>query len=501
VREGDTLELPVKVSSLSDSALNVTATIKFNDALTGKDITADILKSTASATFKIAAGQSSFVAWKIVVPRNMQAISFTASAYTSNHSDAETMEFPVLSDRMLITETLPFSLRPNQSKQVTFTRMQQPSSTAQNHRFTFEYTANPAWYAVQALPYLMEYPYECSEQVFSRYYANTLASAIANSSKEIRAVFDQWKRAGKESFLSNLEKNPELKNILLEESPWVREAAGENEQRQRIGLLFDLNRMADEKNAALDKLLQLQSPNGGWSWFKGMPDDRYITQYIIEGFGHLNKLTQSAADDKVNAALAKAIRYSDQRMVDDYQQQMRAKADSKNTINSRQIHYLYARSFYPSAGMESNAKKAIQYFQGQAKKYWLEQELSLQAMIAITLFRNEDAMTANDIIRSLRERSKTSEELGMYWPSNESGFSWSQAPVETQCMLIEAFNEIAKDGRAADEMRLWLLKNKQTTSWKTTKATAEACYALLLGGSNWLNNSAAPVISVGGQKA
>jgi len=505
VREGDTLELPVKVSSLSDSALKITATIKFNDALTGKDLTAEIMgRNPSSANFSVPAKQSSVVGWKFVVPRTVQALSYTVTAASAKHSDGETLTIPVLPDRMLITETVPFSLRPNQNKSVRFTRLQQSNSaTLQHQSFALEYTGNPTWLAIQALPYLMEYPYECSEQVFSRYYANTLATHIVNSSPVIKSVFEQWKQSGKEAFLSNLEKNQELKNILLEESPWVRDAAGEKEQKQRIALLFDLNKMSGEATEALNKLMEQQSSNGGWAWFKGLPEDRYITQYIVEGFGHLAhlKVLDIKQDERINSMMTKAIAYCDQRLNDDYQYLIKNKTDlSKRLISSQQIHYLYARSFFPDVPMESNAKKAFQFYTGQSVKFWLENDLSLQGMIALASFRRDETVTANDIIKSLRERSKTSEEMGMYWPSNESGFSWSQAPVETQAVLMEAFSEIANDKNAVDEMKLWLLKNKQTNRWKTTKATAEACYAMLLTGSDWLSNQAAPVINIGGQK-
>ena len=294
-----------------------------------------------------------------------------------------------------------------------------------------------------------------------------------------------------------------MKYLLLEETPWVRNAGGEQEQKQRIALLFDLNRMTSELQGALNKLIEQQSSNGGWPWFKGMPENRYITQYIVEGLGHLDKLgvSEIRKDARVFAMLTKALTYCDARVADDYKELQRIKADlNKNQLSPFLVHYLYARSFFPDVKMSADAKKASQYYSGQAKKFWLDYDLALQAMIAMALSREGDAATPADILKSLRERSKTTEELGMYWPANEAGFAWSQAPVETQSILMEAFNEITKDKAAVDEMKLWLLKNKQTNSWKTTKATAEACYALLLTGSEWVTSPAAPVISLGGKK-
>lgn len=502
VREGDTLELPVKVSSLTDSVIKGTATISLGNSLTGEDITGQLLGTMKpQADISLLAKESIVVVWKLIIPSGLPAITITAAANSTTHSDAEEISIPVLSDRVLVTESLPFSVRAGQSKTITFSRLlNSNSSTLQNHKYTLEYTSNPAWYAVQALPYMMEYPYECSEQVFTRYYANAMASYISNSNPAIKSVFNQWKQSGKEAFLSNLEKNQELKSMLLEESPWVMEAADEKEQKQRVALLFDLNKMSIELQASLHKLEQLQTPNGGWSWFSGMPDDRYITQYIVEGFGHLMqlKVLDLQRDARLNKMVTNAIAYLDQRLYEDHQLIIRNKEDIlKKNVQPLHIHYLYARSFFPNIPMNEVQKSAVQYFNEQAKKYWLDFGLSLQASIALTLHRKNEATISLDILKSLRERSKQSEELGMYWSSNKGGYYWSQAKIETQSILIEAFSEAGNDQNSVDEMKRWLLMNKQTNNWNTTKATAEACYALLLSGNNWVANQSIPQIKVG----
>ncbi len=177
----------------------------------------------------------------------------------------------------------------HQTKTFTLEKLKNNSSpTFKNHRLTLEITSNPAWYAVLALPYLMEYPYECSEQTFSRYYANALASHMVNSNSRIKEVFQQWKNS--DVLISDLKKNQELKSLILEETPWVRDAESETEQKKRIALLFDLKKMQSERVAAIRKLQQNQLTSGAWPWFKGGRANRFITQYIITGFGHLKKL-------------------------------------------------------------------------------------------------------------------------------------------------------------------------------------------------------------------
>ena len=166
---------------------------------------------------------------------------------------------------------------------------------------------------MQALPYLMEYPYECAEQTWNRYYANSLATHISNSSPRIKEVFDKWKIKDTAALMSNLEKNQELKAVILEETPWVLQAKNETEQKRNIALLFDMIKMGEQLNNSYGKLKQMQSSNGGFVWFTGGPDDRYMTQYILTGIGHLKKLNAIAKGQEANlkSILATAIPYLD----------------------------------------------------------------------------------------------------------------------------------------------------------------------------------------------
>ena len=261
---------------------------------------------------------------------------------------------------MLVTETMPLPVRGNTTKNFTFQKLLNSgsSTTLTNFSLTTEFTTNPAWYAVQALPYLMEYPYECAEQTFNRYYANSIASKIVNSSPKIKKVFESW--ASKVSptggdlegaaLLSNLQKNEELKSVLLQETPWVLQAQNETQQKKNIALLFDMIRMSKELESSLTKLKDMQASNGGFVWFKGGRDDRYMTQYIITGIGHLKKLgaITKQHEQKINAILQTAIPYLDKRLKEDYDNLIKYKVNlNNNNLSTIAIHYLYMRSFFP----------------------------------------------------------------------------------------------------------------------------------------------------------
>ncbi|HLG40668.1 MAG TPA: hypothetical protein VI461_13410, partial [Chitinophagaceae bacterium] len=409
----------------------------------------------------------------------------------------------VLTNRMLVTETMPLNIRGTQRKNFKFDKLLNSgnSETLQNHLLTVEFTSNPAWYAVQALPYLMDYPYDCAEQTWNRYYANSLATMIANSSPKIKQVFEQWKIKDTAALLSNLQKNQELKSVLLEETPWVLQAKTEAEQKRNIALLFDMVKMSMQLNGSYEKLKQMQSSNGGFVWFKGGPDDRYITQYIITGIGHLKKLgaIASGQDNKLKEILGSAIPYLDKKIKEDYDNLIKYKADLKKYVpGSTEVQYLYMRSFFPEYKIAAASQTAYNYFRTRAQKTWTQQSKYMQGMLALMLNRTNDAVTPVAILKSLKETSINHEELGMYWKDANRGWWWYEAPIERQSLLIEAFAEISKDNKTVDDLKTWLLKNKQTNNWESSKATAEACYALLIQGPQWIAEEPGVKMQLGG---
>ena len=506
LRVGDKIQFTVKISNISENELSGKAELHFFDAFTMKPVDERMNLSPEIKNFVAGKGGSTVINWEIVVPEALQAVVYRVTATSGSLSDGEEAPLPILPNRMLVTESMPLPVRANSSKSFRFDvllKSKTEGSTLKNYKLTLEYTSNPAWYAVQALPYLAEFPYECAEQLFSRYYANTLAGHIANSDPKIRQVFDAWRNFSPEALKSNLEKNEDLKNILLQESPWVREASGESERKQKMAVLFDLNRMESEQKTALKKLSEMQSENGGWPWFPGMPENEYITRHIVAGIGHLYHLKAISRDDngEVYAILGKAIDFLDAEKLKSFEEMKKRDPDylKNNHLGYDDIHYFYARTFLTNdfpfgeklAGM-------VNYFKTQMSRYWLKNNNYMKAMTALSLFRLEDRNTAVMILRSLSETALHNEEQGMYWKGDPRGWFWYQAPIETQAMMIEAFDEISADTKAVDELKVWLLKQKQTQDWKTTRATTEAIYALILRGTSLLATGNQAKITVGG---
>ncbi|WP_179319237.1 alpha-2-macroglobulin family protein [Winogradskyella helgolandensis] len=507
LREGDDITISTKIANLTEKELSGMAQLILTDAVTGKSIDSELSNSSNTSPFVVDAKGNTQVSWQLKIPQDLQAVQYKIIAKAGDFSDGEQNALPVLRNRMLVTETLPMWIRSNETKTFTLDKLKDNTSTTlTNHKLTLEMTSNPAWYAVQALPYLMEYPYDCNEQTFSRYYANALAQHIVKSNTRIEAVFNQWKST--DALLSNLEKNQELKSLLIQETPWLRDAESETEQKKRIALLFDLNKMTNELQSAVRKLKTNQHASGAWPWFNGGRDNRFITQHIIAGFGHLKQLSvsSSAVEDVM---IKKAIAYLDAEFIQEYKDIRKYNKDadlSKDHLSHTQLHYLYTRSFYPDNTPSKEVQNIMDYYQGQIQKYWLSRSLYAKGLMALTMQRTGDAKTAGKIVKSLKENSITSEELGMYWKTNTNSWHWYQAPVETQALMVEVFSEVGtsiqseeKNLKDIDNLKIWLLKNKQTNRWKTTKATTEAVYALLLQGSDWLSVTDQVEVKVGNE--
>lgn len=500
LREGDELWFTVKVTNTSDKEQSGTARLTLSDAATEADKTAALGIAVPEQAFTVPAKESRTLRWKLAVPDGAGFLKYKAVASSGTLSDGEEGWLPVIPRRILVTESMSLPIRNAGTKELDFTKLSQSggSETLENRFLHVQVVSQPAWYAVMALPYLMEFPHECSEQTFNRYYANALARNIAGSDPKMRRIFDQWKADGGKALDSPLAKNADLKGMMLEETPWLREATSESEARRRVGMLFDDNHMERELEKALAKLAAMQGPDGLWPWFPGGRGDEYISLYITTGFARLRAL--GVATD-VTPAL-KALGALDAGLTERYRELVRLKLLDQVNLDFRIAHHLYTRTFFlKDRALKAEDKVAFDYFAGQARTHWtkLGSRMS-RAHVALALHRLGDKEVPALVTRSLKEHAVIDEEQGMFWKDNEGeGWWWWQAPIETQAMMIEAFREIDADEKAVDDCQVWLIKQKQVGDWKTTKATADAVHALLKGGKNLLGSDALLQVSLGGQ--
>lgn len=496
VREGDQIEFTVKISNSSDHPQTGKARLLFTQLETGASADAALQNQEVEKAFEVPAKQSRTLSWPIHIPDGMSFLSYRVVAASEAASDGEEGPLPVLSRRVLITESLPLPLRGAGVRQFQFTNLIQSanSPTLKHQSLTLQMVSQPAWYAVMALPYLMEYPHECAEQTFNRYYANALAQRIALSDPKMRKVFDAWK--GTASLKSPLEMNADLKSVMLEETPWLRDAQSEGQARQTIGKLFDDDRLNSELVATLAKLQAMRAPSGLWPWFTGGPANPYISLYIATGFGRLRHLGVDVALPEMSTIWRALDLWMEKEKAD----AVKNRPDENHLTHSIAL-YLYGRSFFlKDIPLSNAAKSAVDYWLKQSRTYWTGiGSRQCEGQLALALQRWGDTKTPTAIVNSLRERALHSEEMGMYWRDSEYGWWWYQAPIETQAMMIEVFEEVARDAESVDACQVWLLKQKQTQAWKSTRATADAVFALLLRGSSPLSRDALVEVTLDGK--
>lgn len=497
VREGDTMQFQIKVSNLCDTALNGKVKIQLFNYLTDEPLALLTIAKDSMQSFHSAPKGSTSAAWEVIIPKGLEILGYRVLAQSGHYTDGEENALPVLTNRALMTESMHFAVPGNTDTTYIFKKLQNhKSQTLDSYSYTMEVTANPAWYAVQALPYLMQYRYECNEQLFSKLYANSLAQYILKSNPSIEEMYAKWAADSTHNTLeSPLTKNEELHNILLEETPWFYASQRESAQRQQVAKLFDNKTLNSEITKIYNKLKYNQNSDGSWGWFGSNTYSQFITQYIATGYRKLQHIGVNIPDaDKM---MDKAFRNMDSVQLRRYNAFMADTNPHKRFyIDELDIQYLYAHSFknLDSAWL---AQPYVQFYLLHAVKNIYDANYTRQAEVALILFRIGQTEKAKDIMEAIRQQAFTKQDQGMYWSKDSYPilycryYPWYEAPIERQALLIEAFTEIMHNDKEIDQMKQWLLMQKQGQYWSNTKATTEAIYALLLTGkdSNWLTDN------------
>ncbi len=522
LREGDTITLRAKITNRSETDLDGAVTVEFFNGEDGEPVEMVVLSGDRDAKFhgftigieniSVSAGATQMVQFPIVVPKNVTAIGYRMTARFGNYGDGEENILPVLPNRMLVTEAQHFFVPAHTDTAFTFHRyLNTQSPTLRLLNYTMEMTANPAWLAIQSMPSLMRYPYECNEQLFSKLFAAAVMRHTLQQNPALADVFERWRSDTLNSSLESLmQRNGLLHNILLEETPWLNDTQNESLQRKENAELFSADNLDRQLTQNLNKLMRNQLQDGGWGWYGHYNYSRFITDYLIAGFYKLQRLGVELSAD-AERMLAKAVRQSDkaqEKRYEDYVEELKKNPDTKFNFNEEDVHYLYARSF---AGFDSVwlKKPYVQNLINLSAHQIYSAPYMRQAEFALAMHHLGETEVANHIVENLRYYAFQDKELGMYWgesPDNRrkdwrigAYYSWYEAPVERQAMIIEAFAEISPREEELTAMKQWLLTQKEGNSWKSTKASSAAVYALLLNAPKELLEPAATTITVGGE--
>lgn len=501
LRTGDTLVFPARIVNLTDADMTAKVSLRFTDPTTGNEIPLAATDESTTKTLTIKAGGNEPAEWKLAVSCQPGVVVYRITAVSQAHTDAMEDILPVLTNRVWVTDTYPLFIAAESEKD--FSPQFNPRGLSDPYaRITFEFTGNPAWYAVQAMPQITRPAWESADALFRAYYAHTLSAKIIAENPNIRNVFQAWRQFTPSALQSNLSKNQDLKSVVLSETPWVQESASEEDQKKNLATYFyegEIGRLQAEHFA---KLKKLQLSNGGFSWFAGMPDSRFTTQEILTGMGRLVKREALQPDKQaeVNEMIRLALPYLDAQMQDDYHKIREwQKKDKKYrpALSALTIQYLYMRSYLTAAyPVEARYNEALNYFYELAVEQWTQTGYALQGMLAVAFFESGRKEAAEKIIQSFKDRAIQSSEKGIYWARNRSHW-WYDSQIETQAVLIEAFMLSGESPEWAEGMKQWLLVQKRTQHWENPRATAEAVYALLLTGKPLLRENRPLDIHVG----
>ena len=494
VRVGDKANIAASLMNLSDKGVKGTVRMELFNPETEKVFYSQKQK------FDVKGGETGHVNFTFEVSDKYTVMACRMVADGDTFSDGEQRYIPVLTDKQWVTETVPLNVNGEGAHTFSLENLfNKHSKTASEQRLTVEFTAHPAWYAVQALPVVANPQNEDALSWATAYYAHSLAAFIVKENPRIKQVFDSWKAQGgtKETFMSNLQKNQELKNILLAETPWLTEATNEAEQKQRIATLFDLNTMNSQLAVSVEKLGELQNADGAWSWYKGMQGSRYVTTQVMEMLVRLNALTHQDADSRMQPMIQKGFEYLGKQAAEEYKSMK--EAEKKGAVGLRPseqvLRYLYICVLDGKAPVD---KKVNQYFIDKLSGEGKELTIYGKALGAIILQQAGKVAEARLFMQSLMEYSVVTDEMGRYFDTPKARYSWFSYKIPTEVAAMEAIQRITKDTKAIDEMKRWLLKQKQTQTWETLIATADAVYALMAtGASDLLANTGGVEITLG----
>ena len=483
VRAGDRTWLTATVTNASSRRIEGSVRLVLFDPMTEKELLVRKRK------LDVGVGQNTTVAFEVEVDERHPLLGIRLVADGGDFSDGEQHLLPVLSNKQQVTEALPLTIRGKERRTFTLDSLfNRRHPSAMQRRLTVEFCGNPLWYAIQALPSLVQPASDNTLGWATAWYANSLAAHILRIHPHIQTVMKAWKMSAgnRETLLSRLQKNQELRNILLDESPWLLDAVSEAEQRARLYTLFDDNLLAARTAMAVDKLASLQAGDGSWSWYPGMRASRYITTYVTELLLRFSLLTGHTQTGQAGSILRQALDYLHREALREYEEQRRiGRTDQKPLpLSTASLDYLYLVALSGEQLPQSN-RALHRHYLSLLVDGLPGADADYLAKGAVILQKNGLTAEAARFRTALREHLVGTDESGSGLVPQTHFHTWNMQPVAVHVHAMEAFrlaDSGTEDISLLEEMKTWLLRQKQTQSWRSPVATADAVYALLADG-------------------
>ena len=478
LREGDRLEFTVKVSNLMEQSAKTTVIMTMTDAVTGR--TLGIIEGGNKKNITVPAGGNGSTSFTVKVPAGLQAITYRLTAQTTGHSDGMEETIPVLSNRTQIVQSLSLFNNGNEKRSFRFEVLDRPrTGTMENEQLTLEYSATPIWYAVQSLPSMIRLGDLSTLSLFYSMMGAAISDDLCRRYPVIREMLDEWQELPVSEWQTQLERNQDLTGTLLEETPWVMDNRSERDRLHDLAVNLGSAKTEEAFSYGLQRLIATQNYDGGWSWIPGFESSLYVTAEILHGLGQLIENGILEATPDIRRMAQNALNYLDAIYYKEYDNEIKPAF-----LGYDELYYLLIRSYFQDYKFDGLTKASHHYFSRLANDQETHYaDLMYRGQLALLLSRTGKKRDATQVAATIADRALYDDEMGRYWRDNVGGMMWYEAPIETQSLIIRVFLAVGRQTEAVEAAR-WLLKQKQTTGWATSPATAAAVVALMATGSD-----------------
>ena len=498
VRQGDKATLSARIFNTGEQAVSGTARLQLIDPETNKVID----QSTQPVTLDV--NSTTTVAFVCAPKATWPALLIAkCSVEGKTFSDGEQHYLPVLPDVEMVVNTLPFTQNTAGLKEIDLTKLF-PQSRSKDHtpKLTVEYTNHPAWLMIQALPSVAARNDKDVISQATAFYANSLGAFIMKQNPTIKGTIEQWQQEmGTEtSLMSSLQKNQDLKSLVIDETPWVMDADREADQKRQLINYFDDNTLQYRLDKNLQNLRDLQNGDGSWSWWPGMPGNLYMTTAVVKMLTRLNAMTGS--QQGTTQMLSSAMQYLGKEMVEEVKQMRKLEREHKvkdlrPSETAVDVLYVWSLANTQLSGKTADART---YLVDHLAKQTHEFTIYGKAVAAVILAKNGKQQKAAEYLESIRQYSVYQEEKGRYFDTRKAYYSWRDYKIPTEVAAIEALKAIEpNDLQTVEEMQRWLLQSKRTQAWDTPLNSVDAVYAFLNGRTEMLQTKEPSVISLNGK--
>lgn len=496
LRESDAAEIKVVVNNASDKELSGRLVFEILDPETNASLLREFGLSPESAAkvFKVKAGGGTNLTFAITAPKRVGMVAFKVTATAGDLGDGELRPVPLLPSRIHLTQSRFVTLRNKDRKTLRFDDLaKNDDPSLVNEQMVVTVDAQLFYTVLQALPYLVNYPYECTEQTLNRFVSTGIVSRLYKDYPAIAKMAAEF--AKRETPLEAWDAADPNRKMGLEETPWLEVAKGGKDAGFGLTNVLDPRIAKADRDASLAKLRKAQTANGAFPWFPGGPPSPYMTLYILHGFAKAVEFGVDVPQDMVQ----RAWQYVALHYREDWKRCM------ANDGCWEFVTFLnYVASCYPDPSWSANAltdaeRKEILDF---SFEHWKQHSPYLKGYLALTLKRMGRMNDAKLVWASVMDSAKSNEEQGTYWAPEDRSWLWYNDTIETHAFALRTVMELTPSEPKKDGLVQWLLLNKKLNQWKSTRATAEVIYSLIhyLKGEGALGIAEDATVTVGAQR-